>query len=133
MAHTYSIDEDLNLLVVKFRGTIPYSEEAEAVLTILEDPRIKPDVRILVDRTESSFGSATETVTGHIERVGSKLSSLGKPRVAVVVSSDLAFGMLRMFGSMAEGQLNHEFGVFRTLPEGCDWLQIELDQISWPD
>ena len=65
MSYAHDYDEAGNLLIVKFWGEIPYPEEAEAVLTILDDPRIAADVRVLVDRTESGMGSTTQDVRTH--------------------------------------------------------------------
>lgn len=132
MAHSYSYDETTNLLVVKFSGPIPYSEDAEAVLTILEDPRIKPSLKILVDRTESSFTASPEEVSSHVGLVGKKMASLGSPRVANVVAADLDFGMIRMFQARADGRLHHDFQVFRSMAEACEWLEVDHNSIDWP-
>jgi hypothetical protein len=132
MSYAYWIDQDENLLVVKFWGEIPYPEEAEAVLSILDDPRIQPGIKILVDRTESSFASSPQDVRTHVEQVAKKIAALGEPRVANVVSADLDYGMIRMFMSVSDGKLDHDFSVFRDIQEACDWLRIDAVRIEWP-
>jgi hypothetical protein len=131
MSYGYTIDEEFNLLVVKFWGRIPYSEDAAAVLEILDDPRIRHGLRILVDRTESAFGSTSTEVKTHADLVERRLDSLS-PRVANVVAADLDFGMIRMFEAMMEGRVEHEFRVFRDLDEACEWLDVDPAIVTWP-
>lgn len=132
MSHAYTFDEPKNLLVVKFWGTIPYSEDANAVITILDDPRIQPGVKVLVDRLDSAFTATPEEVRAHVGLVGQKLASLGEPQVATVVSADFDFGMVRMFKAVSDGRLDHDFNVFRDLGEACEWLGIDPEGVDWP-
>ncbi len=132
MSYAYTVDQAQNLLVVKFWGEIPYAEDARAVLTILDDPRIQPGVRILVDRLDSAFTATPEEVRAHVGLVGMKMASLGEPKVANVVSANLDYGMVRMFKAVADGRLDHEFTVFRSLEEACSWLGVDPTQVDWP-
>jgi hypothetical protein len=132
MSYAFTIDQPANLLVVKFLGEIPYPEEADAVLTILDDPRIRPGVKILVDRRESSFGSTPRDVRKHVDLIDRKMATLGGPRVANVVSAEFDFGMIRMFEGISDGRLDHEFAVFRSLQDACDWLEVDMTHIEWP-
>lgn len=66
MSYHYTIDQDINLLVVKLWGKIPCKEEAQAVFTVLDDPRIGPGGKIFVDRTDSSFTCPPEDVRAGI-------------------------------------------------------------------
>ena len=119
-------------MVVKFSGSIAYSEEAKATLEILDDPRIKPGVKILVDRTDSSIAASPEEVGSHVSLVGKKMTALGSPRVANVVGADLDFGMIRIFQARADGRLHHHFQVFRSFEEACQWLDVDCASVDWP-
>jgi hypothetical protein len=132
MGHAYTYDEQENLLAIRFWGKIPYQEEAEAVESTLSDPSIRPDVRIVVDRSEAEFTSTPDQVRTHIALVGKHIARLGTPTVANIVSADLDFGMVRMFEMMADDKLAHRFGVFRTVREACAWLGIDAAEIVWP-
>ena len=45
----------------------------------------------------------------------------GRPRVAIVTSSDATFAGARMFTGLNEGRLYVDLGVFRTFEEAADW------------
>ena len=82
------------------------------------DHRLYPYIYKVLERL-------SEEVKEHVALLGEKLKTLGKPKVANVVSTDIDFGMIRMFEIYAEGVLQHEFHVFRSLEEACEWLGIE--------
>ncbi len=41
---------------------------------------------------------------------------------AIIVESDLGFGMMRMLQLLSEGQIRFKFGVFRSKSEAMKWL-----------
>jgi hypothetical protein len=67
-----------------------------------------------------------------VELLEKKLVSLGKPRVANVVSAELDYGMIRMFETVADGRIEHEFAVLRGLREACEWLDVDPERVHWP-
>lgn len=46
----------------------------------------------------------------------------GPQRVVYVVQDELAFGILRMFISLADMSVPRDRGVFRSIPEALSWL-----------
>ena len=68
----------------------------------------------------------------HIELARKSFKTEGKPRLAVVVSRDYDFGMARMLELTSAEDLPHEFGIFRSLDEACDWLGIDAEEVQWP-
>ena len=132
MSYKFRFQEDENLLVIVFTGEVPYEEEVQAVLDTLVDPMMRPDVRILVDKSDARMMLSPQDVGPHIDLILQNLAKFGRPKVANVVTSDADFGMTRMFELTAEPKIPHEFMVFRTVEKACAWLGVELDSIEWP-
>lgn len=44
-------------------------------------------------------------------------------RTAIVVGSELGFGIARMISSLADGQLEFQMAVFRSEPDAINWLK----------
>ncbi len=125
MSHTFDIHEKLNLLVISFTGLTSYDEELKAIIEIIKDSPLKPDMRILMDRSKAQMAATPENICPYIELILKNLSMLGKPRIATVVSSDRDYGMMRMRQLRYEFSIPPEFAVFRSLEEACLWLGVE--------
>lgn len=132
MSYTYRFQENENLLIIVFTGEISYEEEVQAVLDTLADPMMRPDIRILADKSNARMRLSPQDVRPHIDLILQNLAKFGRPQVANVVTSDADFGMTRMFEITAEPQIPHEFMVFRTIEQACAWLGVEPDAIDWP-
>jgi hypothetical protein len=133
MAFAYTYDPEENLLAVKFWGEISHEEELEAVRRALGDPRLKSDFKAIADRRLASFASSTDQLRAHLELVAECVAPLGRPRVANVVSTDLDYGMVRMFELLAEFKIDHFFSGFRSIDEACAWIGVDPARIQWPD
>lgn len=46
-------------------------------------------------------------------------------KTAILVDSDFAYGMMRMFQIIAEGRMKIEYGVFRDKESAIEWLRDE--------
>jgi hypothetical protein len=88
------------------------------------DPRFKPDFDHLVDsRKFDRFD-----VTGEqIQEMGSQSNFAPGSKRAFVVSSDLHFGLGRMFATHREARLGQTTMVFRELPAAIAWLGLPVD------
>jgi len=50
MGYAYTINEERNLVVLRFRGRIDFSEEIEAIISVFKDPRVRQDVYVIIER-----------------------------------------------------------------------------------
>jgi hypothetical protein len=133
MGYRFRFQDDQYLLVIVFEGEISYEEEVRAVLETLADPRMRPNLRILVDKSRAKMTITSEDVGVHVDLIRRNLGRFGTPKVANVVARASDFGMTRMFELRAEGEFQHDFMVFRGLEEACAWLGVELAAIQWPE
>jgi hypothetical protein len=132
VSFSYLFNEKLNLIVVQLVGDISYSVEIAALNTVFSDSRIRPNVKILVERTKATIKTTPNDVVPFVDLIFERIKDLGKPQVANVVSHDVDFGMARMLEMLSEVKLPHDFMVFRDIEEACSWLDIDLPQIEWP-
>lgn len=132
MGYRFNFLDNGSVLVVVFEGVISPEDEAQAIRDAAEDPLMKPNLKILVDRTRARMTMTSEHVWPQIELIRQHLAKLGEPTVAVVVDDDHDYGMLRMFELTAEGQIPHSFSVFRRVDDACQWLKLDPAMLMWP-
>jgi len=98
--------------------------------TVLSDAMaVTPDLTILVDLrevTDCAVSSDTIHVLADLHRHHAEQS--GHARVAIVASTDLAFGLSRMYATQVKGSAL-DVGVFRDIHQSQAWL----DQPLQPD
>jgi hypothetical protein len=133
MSHRFGFQHEENLVVIAFDGEISPEEEVQAVLDVVGDSRMRPDSKILVDKTNAKMKVTPADVRPHVELIRRHLEKFGKPRVANVVSRDHDYGMTRMLELTSQDELPHEFSVFRDIDEACEWLEIDRSAVLWPE
>ena len=133
MSYSFRFQPELNLVVVVFTGVVPPEEEADAFKTVIGDDRLNPNSKFLVDRSASEMRVSTEDVQPHIHLIRRHQDRLGKPRMALVAGRGYDFGMARMLEMQADDIVDHDFCVFRSTDEACNWLGIERAKVAWPE
>ena len=133
MSHRFGFQEAENLIVIVFDGEIAAEEEVQAVLDVVGDVRMKPDSKILVDKTNAQMKVSPADVRPQVELIRRNLDKFGKSRVANVVSRDHDYGMTRMLELTSQDELPHDFSVFRSIDAACEWLEIDPAAVEWPE
>lgn len=78
---------------------------------------------VLWDLTLFDFRqTSAEVIRSVVERGSSLAFKRAGQKSAIVVGSELGYGMARMLQLVAEAAVDISFGVFRTREEGLDWL-----------
>lgn len=97
---------------------------------LVTDPRFRPGARILIDDTELDFtplqSQDVRTVAQTVIRVDERL---GNSKVAIVVPSTLAFGLVRMFELLA-GEAKVEVSAFYNRDDAAAWLARANDDAA---
>ena len=85
----------------------------------LKDPDFNPSYSQIADFTQvTKFELSAEDIQELAQ--GSVFSP--QSRRALIVPSDVSYGLARMFGTLRESQGEMEIGVFRSLEEALDWV-----------
>jgi hypothetical protein len=121
MPATFVIDHDRKLVLSRAWGILAPSDLEATQRGIQDDKRFEPMYRQIYD-----FSEVTE-----IRVTGSDLQSLAYTspfsqgaRRAIVVNSDAAYGMARMYGLMGDRDSEY-FRVFRDRQSALRWLGVE--------
>lgn len=118
MPATSIIDHDARIVRSRAWGILSDSDLEGTQATLHADPRFDPMYRQVYD-----FSGVTEVqVTGEFVRRLAR-NSLFSPhaRRAVVVNSDVAFGLARMFGLVGDRDPD-SFMIFRDIQSAEDWI-----------
>ncbi len=74
---------------------------------------------------DSSSANSARSIVNEYESISANASPTVKlltKKCAILVNSDLGFGMARMFQTLADQRLNMEYRVFREKSEAVAWL-----------
>lgn len=118
------IDADRRLVISRGTGTFRYADFLEHMEKLGPDPRFNPEFDHLVDCSKFEVFDLT---TMQIQKIGSQSIFAETSRRAFVATSDLHFGLGRMFAAFREMNHNQVTRVFRDLREATAWLGLPPD------
>ena len=119
MAITYELDDQL--LIIKTEGDFQPEDLHTTFKSVFSDSEFKPGIKILVHDLDSVFvptSNQIEAGAKNIEEIMKKLSA----KMAIVVSSDVNYGMGRMMEIFCE-QRGINVKVFKELEIAKMWLK----------
>lgn len=127
----HSVDEKSGIMHVRRWGTITTQDEEIALNRRRKDPLVVPNIPVIVDCREVDPPDTTEVVRYIADSVTAIAAELDCGPVAIVVGSDVEYGMARMY--MAFTELEHpNTAVFRSCDNALKWLH-EQANISTSD
>jgi len=120
----HRIDEKTGILHIRRWGAVKTHDEELAMQKRKEDLLAVPNIPVLVDCREVDPPDSTEVVQYLANKVMSLAAELGCGPVAILVNSDVEYGMARMY--MALTELKHpNTMVFRGYDNALKWLREE--------
>lgn len=120
MPHAYVLDEAHSLVLSRAWGALTDQELLSHLTTFANDPRFRPTFHQLADLREVT--NLAVTSSGIRYQVRESPFAAGSQR-ALVVSSDVAFGMARMFQILHDESAG-DVEVFRNLDDALAWLGL---------
>ena len=118
MAISYELDDQL--LIIKTEGDFQPEDLQATFEKVFSDPDFKPGTKILVHDLDSVFVPTSQQIKAgakNIEEIMKKFST----KMAIVVSSDVNYGMGRMMEIFCE-QRDINVKVFKELERAKIWL-----------
>jgi len=119
MAISYKLEDQL--LIITTEGDFQPQDLQATFKQVFSDPDFKPGIKILVHDLDSVFvptPQQIETGAKNIEEIIKKFST----KMAIVVSSDVNYGMGRMMEIFCE-QRDMDVRVFKELENAKIWLE----------
>jgi hypothetical protein len=117
----FLIDVNRRLVISGGTGTFRYRDFLEHMEKLALDPRFKPEFDHVVDCRKFE---QLDLTAGQVENMGGRSVFAATSRRAVVVSSDLQFGLGRMFAAFREANFGQVTMVFKDLREALVWLGL---------
>jgi len=122
MPVSWTLDPASRRAVLTLTDPYTFQEWESAVTEILHDPAFSPPYNFLVDRRHATAPSA-EFARRMSDFFAEHAPDLGRSRAAVIVSSDVAFGVGRMAQALTEARNPAiTMRIFRNDIEAERWL-----------
>ena len=119
MSVFYNIDKERRLVLSTGSGVFTLADALAHQQRLANDPDFDSSFSQLVDLTHVT---SVELTAFDIRKLAqANLFSRGSRR-AILATSDVAFGLARMFGALRESAGEDGIHVFRDLNEALDWL-----------
>jgi hypothetical protein len=116
----HEVDAVLKVLRVYRTGSITTHDEMQAQRARLADKAIVPGIPVVVDCTGVSPSDNTQVVRYLAERAITMANNVACGRLAIVVATDVEYGMARMYMSLADAT-RPDTMVFRNSEEALAW------------
>lgn len=125
MPITYDIDETLGVVRTLVTGRLTDEQLIAHKHRLLADPRFTPGMKELSDvRGVEAMEVTPRGIAAAVSFDSSHSSKLDGHRLALLVPTDLVFGMARMYEMSTEGNTGG-VQVFRSEDEALGWLEAE--------
>jgi hypothetical protein len=120
MAWSYEIDPSRRLVHVRVVGILCDQDLVDGDAELRGDPEFDPAYRQLVDLREADGTAVTSDGVRELARQPPLF--FPESRRAIVVASDLGYGMARMFELMRDNK-SGEIRVFDSLDDALEWIE----------
>ena len=123
----HMVDQKTGIMHVRRWGEITTHDEEDALNKRIKDPMVVPNIPVIVDCREVDPPDSTEVVHYLAKRITVLADDLDCGPVAIVVSSDVEYGMARMFAALTE--LKHkDTEVFRNYDDALKWVKEQSNK-----
>ena|SRR6266849_8182320 len=119
MPFFYKIDKERRLVMSTAAGVLTKAEVLSLQDQLLKDPDFDPSFSQLSDLTHVT---GFEITGADMQELAARTVFSPESRRAVIVNTELAYGMSRMFGIFRESKGERGIRVFRKLEDALDWI-----------
>jgi len=127
MPVSHYVDRARGILFVTRSGTINRHDEDRSFQKRNDDPSIIPGIPVVVDCTGVDPPDTTEIVQYIADHSMHTAQRLKCGPLAIVVGSDVEYGMARMYQLLTE-TVHPDMEIFRSAQEAIDWLDSKKSQ-----
>jgi hypothetical protein len=121
MPISHRIDQDLGVVYIHVSGRIHPLDQSRHLKTLLADPDFRSGFHYLLDWRDGDESNTSEEVRMMADAVRREAARLGGGRFAIVVRSDVQYGLTRVFAAFM-GDAPMEFQTFRQIEDATRWL-----------
>lgn len=122
MPFSLSYDRESRILHVAVSGAVVSAEFDAALRVITTSAEFPPDVDTMWDLSDADFRDTQSADLRRMLDVRMAHAERGRSLVAIVVTTDVGFGMSRMFQSLSERTMSEHLAVTRSVVEAERWI-----------
>ena len=130
MSVEYKYDEESNFLYYRFYGVLTDDDLKQQAQAVVDDPKIKPGVKEIVDlRSVESVEASTDSIGEVINIDKEHMEKLAGQRTAIVAPRELLYGLSKIYEvlyELSQGPANIK--VFRDITEARKWLLLDPNE-----
>jgi hypothetical protein len=115
-------DQERKILSVVLHGVIDVEEFSGIVETITHSEEYPADIPTLWDLSAVDASKVDTSIIEKIIAIRARYPERGSTKLALLTSTDLAFGLSRMY-EMTSSDMPQVIRVFKSRPEAESWLQ----------
>ena len=127
MATEFKIYPQLGVVISRGNGVFTQADFLDHVSRMQANPEFRPDLHQIVDCRAIEKMELTSSQVAYL--AGKSFFGV-RSRRAFVVSSDVQFGLARMFAAYRELKAGQEVMVFQEMPAALSWLGLSPDLFS---
>lgn len=126
MSHTITLNEALGVIVLRYRGTVQFTEIRNVFDELVRVPGFKAGLSLVADFRDTNSPLTGAEVNRLADYAKKTDPDWGVTKWAFLASQDVTFGVARMYGA-----LTHDYQVtthvFRNAREADDWLGLNIE------
>ncbi len=126
MPYIFKSEDALGCIFIRWRGTFSYEEGAAHYREIAEFESFQQGSHLFHDVRLADVDVPASEIQSVAKAASPKVTANTVRKVAILTSSDLGFGMMRMLALMRE-RPGLVLNVFRDLEEAKAWLRLPAD------
>ncbi|MAG31484.1 MAG: hypothetical protein CL908_11420 [Deltaproteobacteria bacterium] len=120
----YTIDAQSRLALIVGSGRLTDAEIVECASRFRSDPNLTPDMKTLTDLRSITVDFSRSGILEVISLMEKTQDQRSGARAAIVVDSEVSFGMSRVWEMRVHGQVDTRVRVFRDMTEAHKWLEL---------
>ena len=115
-------DQNRKVLDIIVFGLSDADDLSSALEHIINSGDYPPNTDAIWDVRNSDLSNANFQFVSDLVKIRSRFKKRRNCRSALIVSSEVQYGLCRMFEMLSEGKISQQLRVFRDYKEGEQWL-----------
>ena len=115
-------DQNRKVLDIIVFGLSDADDLSSALEHIINSGDYPPNTDAIWDVRNSDLSNANFQFVSDLVKIRSRFKKRRDCRSALIVSSEVQYGLCRMFEMLSEGKISQQLRVFRDYKEGEQWL-----------
>lgn len=120
-----------NIVVLSFSGAYKAVEALGIVDRYLQDPKFRPNYELIIDFSDANDSEvAYQEMQMVVDSISPKLQHMDRNLCVIIATTDLFYGVARMYQTLINDQLPYPIEVVRSARSALSRFNIEGDSLT---